>query len=94
MSKEEYISIFNAVIIGTPVSFTDKLLPLISDYLTEINYENLEKTISLIMQNPQLIERFMPDIVDHYCRKYSIYKLQKLPGRQDINIIKTILYYG
>ena len=40
MNKNDCIEIFNAMIRGTPISFTEKLLPLVSDYLTEIKYEN------------------------------------------------------
>lgn len=93
MTKNEYIDIFNAMIRGTPVSFTEKLLPMYSEYLTENNVENSEKLINLVVQNPQLIQQSIPQIVDYYCRKYNIFILQKLPGPQDLNILKTILYY-
>ena len=93
MTKNEYIDIFNAMIRGTPVSFTEKLLPMYSEYLTENNIENSEKLINLVVQNPQLIQQSIPQIVDYYCRKYNILILQKLPGPQDLNILKTILYY-
>ena len=39
MKKSDCIKIFNASIRGTPVSFNKELIPLISDYLTEIKYE-------------------------------------------------------
>ena len=93
MTKNEYIDIFNAMIRGTPVSFTEKLLPMYSEYLTENNIENSEKLINLVVQNPQLIQQSIPQIVDYYCRKYNILILKKLPGPQDLNILKTILYY-
>lgn len=93
MTKNEYIDIFNAMIRGTPVSFTEKLLPMYSEYLTENNVENSEKLINLVVQNPQLIQQSIPQIVDYYCRKFNILILQKLPGPQDLNILKTILYY-
>ena len=93
MTKNECIEIFNAMIRGTPISFTEKLLPMYSEYLTENNIENSEKLINLVVQNPQLIQCSMPEIVDYYCRKYNIFILKKLPGPQDINILKTILYY-
>ena len=91
MNKEEYVNIFNNIIRGTPVSFTEKVLPMISEYLTEINYENIPQTITLIGQNPQLAERFMPDLVRYYCQKHDIISVQKQinPGN-----FKTILYYG
>ena len=72
MTKSEYIDVFNAMIRGTPVSFQEKLLPMISEYLTEIKYENYDKLINLIVQNPQLIQQFIPDAVKYYCRKYVI----------------------
>ena len=93
MTKNECIDIFNAMIRGTPVSFTEKLLPMYSEYLTENNIENSEKLINLVVQNPQLIQQSIPQIVDYYCRKFNILILQKLPGPQDLNILKTILYY-
>ena len=93
MSKSECIEVFNAMIRGTPVSFQDKLLPLYSEYLTENNFENSDKLVNLVVQNPQLIQQAIPEIVDYYCRKYNILILKRLPGEQDINVLKTILYY-
>ena len=57
MTKNECIDIFNAMIRGTPVSFQDKLLPMVSEFLTENNIENSDKMINLIVQNPQLIQK-------------------------------------
>ena len=93
MNKDECISIFNAMIRGTPISFKEKLLPLYSEYLTENNIENSDKLVNLVIQNPQLIQEAIPKIVDYYCKKYNIFILKQLPGQQDINILKTILYY-
>ena len=93
MTKNDCIEIFNAMIRGTPISFTEKLLPMYSEYLTENNIENSDKLINLVVQNPQLIQRSMPEIVDYYCRKYNILILKKLPESPDINLLKTILYY-
>lgn len=64
-----------------------------SEYLTENNIENSDKLINLVVQNPQLIQQAIPEIVDYYCRKYNILILKRLPGEQDINVLKTILYY-
>lgn len=89
----ECLYIFNARIRGTPISFTEKLLPLVSEYLTEIKYENSDKIIYLIVQNPQLIEQVFSKIEEYFCRKYNIFKLIKLPGPMDLNIKQTILYY-
>jgi hypothetical protein len=74
MTKDEIKEILNANIRGTPVSI-DKLIILISDYLTEINYENADKIIYLIQQNPQLIEMAYPKIVEYFTKKYNILSL-------------------
>lgn len=89
MTKNDCLDVFNAMIRGTPVSFSEKLLPMFSEYLTENNIENSEKLINLIVQNPQLIQGEMPEMVDYYCRKYNILSvIQDLKGLK-----KTILYY-
>lgn len=72
MTKEEYVEIFNAMIRGTPVDFSKKLVPLISDYLTENNIENSDKIINLIVQNPDLVQMAMPKIVNYFVSKYQI----------------------
>ena len=89
MMKSDYIDIFNAMIRGTPVSFTEKVLPMISDYLTENNIENSDKMINLIAENPQLAEQTIPKVVDYFCRKYNILSLILVNN----NFQKTILYY-
>ena len=94
VTKNDCISVFNAMIRGTPVSFQDKLLPIYSEYLTENNFENSDKLINLVVQNPQLIQQAMPDIVEYYCRKYNILSLNlKLDLNGLFNNLKTILYY-
>ena len=94
ISKNECISIFNAMIRGTPVSFQNKLLPMVSEYLTENNVENSDKMINLIVQNPQLIQQVFPQIVEYYCRKYNILSIKKVDlNNLYINSLKTILYY-
>ena len=91
VNKQECISIFNAMIRGTP---TDKLIILISDYLTEIKCEKSDKVINLIVQNPQLIQQALPQIVEYYCRKYNILSIKKVDlNNLYINSLKTILYY-
>ena len=92
VNKKECISIFNNMIRGTPVSFQEKLLPMVSEYLTENNIENSDKMINLIVQNPQLIQRTLPKVVDYYCRKFNILSL-KQQINQSLNNFKTILYY-
>lgn len=89
MTKNDCLDVFNAMIRGTPVSFSEKLLPMFSEYLTENNIENPEKLINLIVQNPQLMQGKVPEMVDYYCRKYNILSVvQDLEGLK-----KTILYY-
>lgn len=90
MTKTECIEIFNAMIRGTPVSFQDKLLPMFSDFLTENNVENSDKMISLVVQNPQLIQQFFPKIVDYFGKKYNMLSLNNvLPNGQ----LNPIMYY-
>jgi len=93
ITKSECIEIFNAMIRGTPVSFDKKLLPLVSEYLTEINCEKSEKMINLIVQNPQLMQQAFPTIVSYYCRKYCILSIRKMLNEFELNITKTLLYY-
>jgi len=91
VTKEFCIDMFNNMIRGTPVSFSEKLLPIYSEYLTENNVENSDKLINLVVQNPQLIQQSIPKVVEYYCRKYNILSLQDRKDNQFIN--KTILYY-
>ena len=91
MTKKECIELFNNMIRGTPISFQDKLLPMVSEFLTENNIENSEKLINLVVQNPQLIQQAIPNIVEYYCRKFTILSILEFPN--GINIPKTILYY-
>ncbi len=91
VTKQECIFIFNAMIRGTP---TNKLIILISDYLTEIKCEKSDKMINLIVQNTQLIQQAFPQIVEYYCRKYNILSIKKVDlNNLYINSLKTILYY-
>jgi hypothetical protein len=94
VTKHDCLDVFNAMIKGTPVSFDKKLFPIVSEYLTEINYENSDKMINLIVQNPQIVQRFIPELVEYYCKKYNILRLQLKPNSNSINFnLKTILYY-
>ena len=94
VSKEDCVSVFNAMIRDTPVSFEKQLLPLYSEYLTENNFEKSDKLINLVVQNPQLIQQAIPNIVEFYCRKYNILSLQEKSSLNSlINNFKTILYY-
>jgi hypothetical protein len=85
MTKNDYINIFNNMIRGTPVSWQNKILPMICEYLTEIKLENYDKLINLIVQNPQMCNQYLLDCVSYYCRKHCILSI--------IFNNKTILYY-
>lgn len=89
MEKSECIDIFNSMIRGNPIPFKDKLLPIYSEYLTENNIENSEKIINLVVQNPKLIQRFIPEIIEYYCRKYTILSI----NLSKFNNLNPILYY-
>lgn len=94
MTKNDCIEVFNAMIRGTPVSFKDKLLPMVSDFLTENNIEKSDKMINLIVQNPQLIQQTLPKVIDYYCRKYDILSIRQYQNPEGLNkLFKTILYY-
>lgn len=93
VTKNDCIDIFNAMIRGTPISFKDKLLPIYSEYLTENNIENSDKLINLVIQNPQLLQKAIPNIVEYYCRKYCILSLKQTVNNSLFNNLKTIFYY-
>ena len=94
MTKEDCIRIFNASIRGTPVDFNKDIIPLISDYLTEIKCEKTNEIISLIVQNPQLATKTIPTIIDYYCRKYCILSICKIdPLASMLSNSKVLLYY-
>jgi hypothetical protein len=92
MTKNDCIEAFNAMIRSTPVSFQEKLLPMVSEYLTEIKYENSDKVINLIVQNPQMIQQTLPELIEYYCRKYDILSIKQKLDNSLFNL-KTILYY-
>lgn len=93
VNKSECIEIFNAMIRGTPISFQEKLLPLVSEYLTENNVENSDKMINLLVQNPQLIQNTLPKVIEYFCRKYNILSIQEKTSNSLNSNFKTILYY-
>lgn len=93
MSKSECIEVFNAMIRGTLLSFQKNLLPMYSEYLTENNIENSDKLINLVIQNPQLLQKAIPNIVEYYCRKYCILSLKQTVNNSLFNNLKTIFYY-
>lgn len=84
MTKKDCIRIFNAMVKNIPVSYDKDIIPLVSDYLTEIKYENSSKIINLILQQPDLLQLALPKIIDFYCRKFNIFQLIDK---------KVILYY-
>ena len=90
MTKNDCIDVFNAMIRGTPVSFQNKLLTMYSEYLTENNIENSDKLINLIVQNPGLLQRSIPDMIDFYRKKYNILRID---SKDKFNHFKPILYY-
>ena len=82
--KKDYIDFFNTLIRGESVSL-QKIISMVSEYLTEIKLENKDKICKLILQNPQIANNYLPDCIRYYCKKYCI-----------ISIIfknQTILYY-
>lgn len=89
MTKNDCIDVFNAMIRGTPIPFNEKVLPLISEYLTENNIENSEEMINLIVQNPNLAQQIMPKVVNYFSNKYTILSIVI----NNNNFQKTILYY-
>lgn len=86
MSKDKIIEILNkAISKDTPPTIEEYLL-IISEYLTEINYKDSEKVISLITQQPFIVTNFIPKVVDYFTRKLNICSI--------IENKQTILYYG
>ena len=85
MTKNDYINIFNNMIRGTPVSWQSEIIPMICEYLTEIKLENYDKLINLIVQNPQICNKYLLDCISYYCLKHCILSI--------IFNNKTILYY-
>ena len=93
MNKKDYIDMFNGIIRGDPVPFKEKVIPMISDYLTEINYENREKMISLIEQNPLMGQNLLEELIEYYCIKFNIFRLFEVIDQRGQEIFKSILYY-
>jgi hypothetical protein len=91
VTKNDCILVFNAMIRGTPISFKERILPLYVEYLTENNFENSDKLINLVVQNPQLIQNAIPELIKFYRNKYNILSLQDKSNFS--NNLKTILYY-
>jgi len=84
MVKKDYIDFFNTLIRGEPISL-QKIISIISEYLTEIKLENKDKICKLMLQNPQIANNYLPDCIRYYCKKYCILSI--------IFKNQTILYY-
>ena len=89
MTKTEFIEVCNAMLRNSPVSFQDKLLPMFSDYLTENNIENSDKMISLVVQNPQLIQQIFPQVIEYFGKKFNVFVLNTVKN----GIMNPIYYY-
>lgn len=74
ITKTECIAILNSMNNEIAISF-DRIISFISDYLTEIKYENSDKIINLIVQNPNLAQYAIPKVSDYFIRKYGILSL-------------------
>ena len=85
LEKSKYINLFNNILKGNPLPFNEEVLPIISEYLTEVKFENSDKIINLILQQPQLASNIFPELIEYYCQKYNIFSI--------IFNNKTILYY-
>lgn len=91
MERDECIKIFNDKIRNVPLSLDKQVIPLVLDYLTEINYEKINEMISLIGQNPQIAGNFFPEMIDYYCKKFNIIKVMK---KDKFNNFNLIMFYG
>ena len=85
MDKKECIELFNKMTNNIPVDLSSAVIPLIYEFLTDINAKNTEKLIELIVENPILISETLPKVINHICIKYQINYIS-LNG-------KIILYY-
>lgn len=85
MNQKECIELFNKITYNIPVDLNSSIIPLIYEFLTDINAKNIEKLIELIVENPILISETLPKVINHICIKYQI-NYVSLNG-------KTILYY-
>lgn len=72
MDKSEIVEILNAMNEGIPISFQNKLLLWVSDYLTEIKFANSDKMINFLIKNPDMIRHTIPTLAEYYRKKYNI----------------------
>lgn len=83
MTKNECISIFNKLTRGGAI---EQYVALISNYLEEIKCNKSRELVSLVIQNPALIQDAIPVIIKYYCDKYHIFILKSKNN-------EIILYY-
>ena len=84
MTKQEIIKIFNASVLGKPVTY-NKLISLISEYLEDIKNPHVDKFITFLSNNPEMLTYTIPTLIKHFTSKYNIYSL--------ISENKVLLYY-
>lgn len=84
MTKNECVSILNNLIVKGAEA--KQYILLISNYLEEIKCNKSKELISLIIQNPHLIQDAIPVIITYYCNKYCIFTLKSKNNQ-------IILYY-
>ena len=72
INKKDFVEVLNAMNKGTPLPFNERILPLVSEYLTEIKYENPEKVINLIVQNNFVPTDIVSDLIQYYKKKLNI----------------------
>lgn len=85
MNKQEIIEIFNASIHNKSIHI-DKIIQLISEFLSDIKYNRADEMLRLFLTNPQLAQITIPTIIKHFSIKHNIYSLLD----KEYN---TILYY-
>lgn len=83
--KNKVIDLLNSQIKGNPVDVKD-LFELISNYLEETNPNKASDILNLIIQNNNLIPATLPQVFEHYKRKYNIKSVIDKNNQ-------TILYY-
>lgn len=71
-NKKECVTIMNSMLKGTPVDFNKQLIPLITEYLDNSNYEKKDDIIRAIAQNPSLATNVIPNVIDFFRKKFNI----------------------
>lgn len=85
MNKQEIIEIFNASIHNKSIHI-DKIIQLISEFLSDIKYNKTDEMLKFFLTNPQFTQITIPTIIKHFSIKHNIYSLLD----KEYN---TILYY-